>query len=283
MKFSWLTDIHLNFLQEDKRKQYYNEITRNCDAIVISGDIAEAKSVSNILEEMAYHIVKPIYFVLGNHDYYHGQIKDVRDAMMLLTKNNPHLFWLGCCEPIKLDNDTILVGEDGWADGRYGDYANTPVSLNDSRLIADLFQERILGRFQLLEKMQKLADEDANNLSFKLKEAAKQNPKKIVVVTHVPPFRETAMHEGKISSDDFLPFFSSKATGGALMQFAKEHSSMEILVLCGHSHDWCSYHPLDNLIVFVGAAEYTRPCSQGVIETKTLDFCLEAEPRTSVN
>lgn len=278
MKFAWLTDIHLNFLHEDKRKQYYDEIKRNCDAIVISGDIAEAKSVSKMLEEMARQVNKPIYFVLGNHDFYHGQINEVRDAMRLLTKNNPHLFWLGCCETIKLDNDTILVGEDGWADGRYGDYTHTPVSLNDSRLIADLFQERILGRFQLLEKMQQLADEDANNLRIKLKEAAKQNPKKIVVVTHVPPFRETAMHEGKISSDDFLPFFSSKATGDVLMQFANELDSIEILVLCGHSHDWCSYYPLDNLTVFVGEAVYTQPCSQGVIETKTLDFSLEVEP-----
>ncbi|MBI2791142.1 MAG: metallophosphoesterase [Gammaproteobacteria bacterium] len=283
MKFAWLTDIHLNFLYEDKRKQYYDEINRNCDAIVISGDIAEAKSVTNILQEMAHHIKKPIYFVLGNHDFYHGQINDVRDSMRLLTKNNPHLFWLGCCDPIKLDADTILVGEDGWVDGRYGDYANTPVSLNDSRLIADLFQERILGRFQLLEKMQQLADKDANNLYTKLETAAKENPKKMVVVTHVPPFRETAMHEGKISTDDFLPFFSSKVTGDMLMKFANEHTSIEILVLCGHSHDWCSYHPLDNLTVFVGKAEYTRPCSQGVIETKSLDFCIDSETSNSMN
>ncbi len=74
MKFAWLTDIHLNFLYEDKRKQYYEKIMLNCDAIVISGDIAEAKSITSILKEMAHHIKKPIYYVLGNHDFYHGHI-----------------------------------------------------------------------------------------------------------------------------------------------------------------------------------------------------------------
>ncbi|MBS0289814.1 MAG: metallophosphoesterase [Proteobacteria bacterium] len=273
MKFSWLTDIHLNFLYEDKRKQYYEAINRNCDAIIISGDIAEANSITRILEEMVSYINKPIYFVLGNHDYYHGQINEVRDEMRSLTLSNSLLFWLGCCEPIKLDEHTILIGEDGWADGRYGDYANTPVSLNDSRLIADLFQERVLGRFQLLDKMRQLADQDANNLYAKLKKAAQEGARKIIVVTHVPPFRETAMHEGKMSSDDFLPFFSSKVTGDILLKFANECSSIEILVLCGHTHDECIYHPLNNLTILAGKAEYTRPISQGVIETQTLDFC----------
>ncbi|MBN9286306.1 MAG: hypothetical protein BGO43_01135 [Gammaproteobacteria bacterium 39-13] len=283
MKFTWLTDIHLNFLDEEKRKKFYQELKQDTEALVISGDIAEAKSVTKILEEMVNHIARPIYFVLGNHDYYHGQINDVRDSMILLTKNNPYLFWLGCCDPIKLDKDTTLVGEDGWADGRFGDYTNTPVSLNDSRLIADLFQERILGRFQLLEKMQQLADKDAYNLYTKLKSAAEEKPKKMVVVTHVPPFRETAMHEGKISNDDFLPFFSSKVTGEMLVKFAMEYASIEILALCGHSHDWCVYHPLDNLTVYVGEAVYTQPCSQGVIETETLDFCTETESSNLIN
>ncbi|MBS0290738.1 MAG: hypothetical protein JSS07_11975 [Proteobacteria bacterium] len=106
-----------------------------------------------------------------------------------------------------------------------------------------------------------------------MKKAAQEGPHKIIIVTHVPLFRETAMHQGKISSDDFLPFFSSKATGDILLQFANEYSSIEILVLCGHTHDECIYHPLINLTILVGKSEYTRPISQGVIETQTLDFC----------
>ena len=109
MKLTWLTDIHLNFLNEERRIQFYQNIKDHGEAIVISGDIAEAGSLTAILEEMAHHINKPIYFVLGNHDYYSGQISDVRNAMALLTNHHPLLFWLGSCDPIKLDDNRFLL------------------------------------------------------------------------------------------------------------------------------------------------------------------------------
>ncbi|CZH31084.1 phosphoesterase [Legionella pneumophila] len=61
-------------------------------------------------------------------------------------------------EPLQLNNNTILVGQDGWADGQLGNYDDSQVVLNDSRMIADLFQEKLLGRSQLLAKMQQLTD-----------------------------------------------------------------------------------------------------------------------------
>ena len=144
---------------------------------------------------------------------------------------------------------------------------NSPVSLNDSRLIADLFREKLLGKVPLLNKMQQLADIDANHLYNKLETAATENPDKIIVLTHVPPFRETTLYEGKMSSDDFLPFFSSKATGDVLTTFANEHPFIKILVLCGHTHDPCEYHPLDNLTILAGRAEYNQPSLQRIIDS----------------
>lgn len=55
------------------------------------------------------------------------------------------MFWLPASGPQLLANNTILLGQDGWADGRLGDYQNSRVILNDSRMIADLFQESLLG------------------------------------------------------------------------------------------------------------------------------------------
>jgi predicted MPP superfamily phosphohydrolase len=69
MKLIWLTDIHLNFLTLENRMEFYQKvIAASGDKILISGDIAEAPSVSEILKEMAKTIQKPIYFVLGNHE-----------------------------------------------------------------------------------------------------------------------------------------------------------------------------------------------------------------------
>src|SRR3990167_5543361 len=261
MKLIWLTDIHLNFLDEELRCKFYQEIINlNGGIILISGDIAEADSISYLLKEMANEIKKPIYFVLGNHDYYRGQVNEVKSEMIALTDNEGLLNWLPACEPILLEDEVVLLGQDGWADGRYGDYANSTISLNDERMIADLFQAKIAGKYSLLEKMQELADRDAEKLKQNLSEAmVKHQPKKIIVLTHIPPFEEACLHKGKVSNKDWLPYFSSKATGDVLMKVAKENSETEFLVLCGHTHSEASFQPLKNLTVKVGKAEYYQP------------------------
>jgi predicted phosphohydrolase len=266
MKLVWLTDIHLNFLKSNARQKFYHEIiSTDCDAVLISGDIAEAPCLIDIMTEMAVHIIKPIYFILGNHDYYRGKIHEVRDALTSLSKTNKQLFWLPASGIQQLDSNTALLGQDGWADGRLGDYQNSTVALNDSRMIADLFQEKVLGKFQLLEKMQQLADADAAQLQSNLLQAISQHPKKIVVLTHVPPFKEACMHKGNASDDDWLPYFSSKVTGDILSQIAEENPSVEFLVLCGHTHSPAQYKPLVNLTVKAGHAEYYKPEIQELI------------------
>ena len=260
MKLAWLTDIHLNFLDEDERKKFYQEIINTgCDAVLISGDIAEAPCLVDILREMADQVNKSIYFVLGNHDYYRGQINEVREKVTILTTTHEQLFWLPASSIQQLDSNTILLGQDGWADGRLGDYQNSRVSLNDSRLIADLFREKIHGKFKLLEKMQQLADEDAVHLKNDLVQAANLHPKKIIILTHVPPFKEVCLHGEKFSDDDWLPYFSSKVTGDVLMQAAQENPSIEFLALCGHTHSEADYKALDNLTIKVGRAKYYQP------------------------
>lgn len=259
MKLLWLTDIHLNFLGSKKRKKFYETLSEG-DAVLISGDIAEAPSITVLLQEMATNIQKPIYFVLGNHDYYRGNIEIVRTEMCALTKATQLLHWLPACEPILLEEQTVLVGQDGWADGRYGDYHNSGVVLNDSLLIGDLFQQKILNRSSLLKKMQQLADEDAKQLDKKIEQAITlHHPRKIIVLTHVPPFKEACLYQGKISNEDWLPYYASKATGDVLMALAQKYSAIEFLVLCGHTHSRVCYNPLDNLIVKTGWAEYGQP------------------------
>ena len=181
-------------------------------------------------------------------------------------KTEKLLQWLSATGPVALGDDTVLLGQDGWADGRYGDYANSRVMLNDSRLIYDLFQKSILGKFPLLEKMQQLADSDAEQLRNDLSKAINDHkPNRIIVLTHVPPFKESCLYEGKMTNDDFLPFFSSKAIGDVLINIAEEHSNIEFLVLCGHTHDKAYYQPLRNLIIKVGSAEYYLPILQEII------------------
>ena len=95
MKLAWGTDIHLNFLEFADTKRFYQDIFETKpNAVLISGDIAETSTVSDILEEMAQHIAKPIYFVLGNHDYYQSSVENVRQAITRLSQVSHLIHWL---------------------------------------------------------------------------------------------------------------------------------------------------------------------------------------------
>jgi len=267
MKLSWLTDIHLNFLNVDERKTFYQEIIQTqCDGVLISGDIAEAHNVIELLTEMSNNIEKPIYFVLGNHDYYRGEVGEVRDEMTQLTYTNKLLFWLPAIEPFSLNSDTFLVGQDGWADGRFGDYAHSTYELNDSVYIEDLYQAKIAGKAKLLNTMQQLADHDANCLKRQLMQAIQQKPKKIIVITHIPPFEEVCAPRGDKQNIDLVPYYSSKATGDVLLNVSKDHTDIEFLVLCGHTHSKASSQLTKNLMVKVGNAQYGEPAVQKIIQ-----------------
>ncbi len=268
MRLAWVTDIHLNFLESTDRKRFYQDVVATgSNEVLISGDIAEAPTISEILEEMAQHITKPIYFVLGNHDYYQSSVENVRQRVTQLSQESPSVNWLPETGLVQLSKDTLLLGEDCWADGRYGNYADSRVMLNDSRMIQELREGSIIGKYQLLDAMQKLADSDAARLKKNLQLAVQQHSqKKIIVLVHVPPFRESCMHEGEISSDDYLPFFASKITGEVLLEAAKANPEIDFLVLCGHTHSSSYYKPLDNLTIKAGSVEYGKPIIQEIIE-----------------
>jgi hypothetical protein len=193
-------------------------------------------------------------------------VDSLRQEIIGLTKNEKLLHWLPSSSAHDLGNQTLLVGEDCWADGRHGDYTNSRVLLNDSRMINKLFQSSILGKYALLETMQHLADQDAQALKVRLSDViSNHRPKKVIILIHVPPFKEACLHDGKTSSDDFLPFFSSKITGEVLMQIAQENVDIDFLVFCGHTHGQAHFQPCDNLIVKVGTAEYRQPEIQEII------------------
>ncbi len=76
---AWLTDIHLNFLEPDALQRFLGEL-RECpaDTILLGGDIGEAPDVCDYLRQLDEALARPVYFVLGNHDFYRGSIQTVR-------------------------------------------------------------------------------------------------------------------------------------------------------------------------------------------------------------
>jgi Icc protein len=128
-KALWVTDPHLDFLKEDEVLRFYKQIAgENPDCILLGGDISIATRLQHHLELLEQAVKKPIYYVLGNHDFYRGDIESVRGIARKLT---PHLRWLGSTGIVKLTPNTCLIGHDGWGDARLGDFDGSDVRLND--------------------------------------------------------------------------------------------------------------------------------------------------------
>jgi hypothetical protein len=166
-----------------------------------------------------------------------------------------YLRWLPASGPIELAPGTGLVGHDGWADGRLGDYRRSPVLLNDYRLIDDFIGLDPLRRLALLNQ---LGDEAAEYFQRTLPEALGRW-KRLIVLTHVPPFAEAAWHMGRRSDDNWLPHFSCRAVGDVLLETARSHTDCDIRVLCGHTHSGGEVDILPNLRITTGSARYGEP------------------------
>lgn len=264
LRIGWLTDIHLNFVSPEKRSAFYSRIrSENLDGLLIGGDIGEADSVSVLLAELAGAMDEiPVYFVLGNHDFYRGSIRAVRGMVARQFASIPQLRWLPEAGIVVLTNDTALIGHDSWADGRLGDFFGSDVVMNDYVLIRELAG---LLKPELLAKLNALGDEAALFLEDCARHALAQR-RHVLVLTHVPPFREACWHEGQISGDAFLPHFACQAVGDRLTALMREHPQSSMTVLCGHTHGSGVVQILENLRVITGGAKYGQPELQRVFD-----------------
>ena len=72
-RLAWLTDLHLNFVTPGRVDRLCRAVRdAGADAVLLGGDIGEAPDVVGHLEGLDARLGLPLYFVLGNHDFYRG-------------------------------------------------------------------------------------------------------------------------------------------------------------------------------------------------------------------
>jgi len=264
VKLAWLTDLHLDCVDRDEDVvAFCNQVAATgADAVLIGGDVALATTIERSLTLIESALERPIYFVLGNHDFYGGSIAGVRDAVRALSRRSRWLRWLPDAGCVPLGDRTGLVGHDSYADGRLGHGARSELMLNDFFCIED-FQGKTPSEWY--ERLAALGDEAAAYFRETLPTALDRY-EHVVVLTHVPPFREACWHLGRISDDEGLPLFACKAVGEALVEVMQRRPDRRATVLCGHTHSPGVAQILPTLEVRTGHARYGAPCIQDVIE-----------------
>ena len=261
-RIAWLTDIHLDFLDAYEIDAFCQDIaSTDFDAALIGGDIGNAKTTKGLLTLLERRLQRPIYFVLGNHDFYGGSIAGVRAAMAELCTASHWLRWLAASGPIALSETTGLVGHGCWADGRLGNAARSRVQFNDYFYIEEFIG---LSQRQRFARLNALGDECAEHVRLALS-AALARFQHVLLLAHVPPFREACWYQGRTSGDEFLPHVACSVAGDAMVGIMRRYSGCDLTVLCGHTHGSGEVHVLPNLLVKTGGAEYGRPRIQELI------------------
>lgn len=282
----WVTDPHLDCVRGDAPRvfgQYLRQENPDAEALLITGDIAQANTFSSMLEGLAKSTGLPLYFVLGNHDAYGGSLYAARKA----ARGVKGAHWLPAAGVVAF-GETALVGQDGWYDGRLGAGSASKFLLNDFSRIKELRLEympraRRMGASMTIfgglpEHMRrevlnpvvllagKIADAEAEAAKKTLQSAVGQGFKKIVFATHVPPFEGAAWHQGEPSDHDALPWFASKVMGEAILSVAQQAPDVAFIVLCGHSHSPGTCDPAPNVHVLTGKAVYGSPYLAGTLD-----------------
>ena len=261
----WITDPHFNFLEPARFDAFVATLASSpIDALLLGGDLAEAPSVVAFLTALDAQLPYPIYFVLGNHDYYGGSIAHTRRDVARWQADSKRTQWLAQTDVVALTQTTGLVGHGGWGDARAGDFAGTPIMLNDYRLIREL---EGWDRPTLAGVLNTLGDEAAAHLRRSLT-IALERFREVLVLTHVPPFVEACWHDGALSDDQWSPHFTCLATGQVLLAAADAHPDRTLHVLCGHTHGAGHAQLRPNLTVATGGARYGAPALQPLLRVR---------------
>ena len=154
IRYAWLADIHLEFLGSKETVGFVKELAaKKLDGLFLTGDTSTALQIEAHLQLLEDVYQSPVYFVLGNHDYYGGSLETIRKMVEEICSESKWLHWLPVSGVVQLSKDTCLIGHDGWADGRFGDYASSKVLLNDYLKIQNFVKAGEIGRLAVLNSL----------------------------------------------------------------------------------------------------------------------------------
>lgn len=246
----WVTDLHLETLSPNQFTRFLGDIKSHPSKILlITGDLSLSRLVERHLIELSKALPdKRICFTLGNHDYFGGSIEGVEARINRLCIKKSNLIHLEGKQIIPLSDDTCMIGHRGWGDGRAGLGERSWAKNADFWMISELRG----SRQEAFKKIASLGDESAEAFRNILPLALMQY-RRVIVATHVPPFRQGLRFGERKCEPSRYPHFVNISAGNVLGGIAKGFPNRKISVLCGHTHTPRRATILPNLTVEVGA------------------------------
>ena len=205
-------DIHVKETDKGKWVDYFKEVSRNADVLVISGDLTDTgdEVEAQILADELKSCTIPVVAVLGNHDYEKGRHKLIRK---ILQNDQVHV----------LDGEAIVIKGVGFAGikGFGGGFDNHMLSMFGEGAMKAFVQEAVDEALHLDRALARIEQEH-------------ENMKKIAVL-HYSPVKETVEGEPEV----IYPFLGSSRLAEPLERrnvFAAFHGHAHAGKLEGKTH-----------------------------------------------
>jgi Icc-related predicted phosphoesterase len=175
-------DIHVRENERGKWTEYFREVSRKADVLLICGDLTDTgdEVEAQVLAEELKSCTIPVVGVLGNHDFEKGRHKLIRQ---ILQNQNVHI----------LDGESIVIGDVGFAGvkGFGGGFDKHMLSMFGEGAMKAFVQEAVDEALHLERALSRLDSEH-------------ENLKKIAIL-HYSPVRDTVVGEPEV----IFPFLGS--------------------------------------------------------------------------
>lgn len=166
-------DIHVKESDKGKWQDYFKEVSRQADVLLICGDLTDTgdESEAQVLSEELRACTIPVVSVLGNHDFEKGRHKLIRQ---IVQKENIHV----------LDGEAVVIADIGFAGvkGFGGGFDNHMLSMFGEGAMKAFVQEAVDEALRLDRALARL-DADHEHVTKK------------VAIMHYSPISETVMGE----------------------------------------------------------------------------------------
>ena len=261
-----LSDLHFDHCSEVQIVEFAKQIIS--DVILITGDISTSHKFRNHIFLFERYTNRPIYYVLGNHDFYYSSINEFRNKVCDIDRMSQFLKYLSSVPYIQLSNNTAIIGHDGWYDAN--NIISEEIYMNDWSLIKEYATTPDLNFYKIAQISKQICNISIKHIADSIAKVTKQkkNINNIIVATHVPPFEEIFQQISKspetINSrrkrfDILKPWYLSNSMGILLKKAADTFPHIKFSIFCGHLHENASVKIKDNLYCYTSEAIYSQP------------------------
>jgi Icc-related predicted phosphoesterase len=256
MKFWIFSDLHLDVNARHYNHMVINKPPTDYDAIIVAGDVCERMDRAiPYLQDLQLAQPSKIYYVPGNHEFWHSDIvTDVHEGHVLTRKRGTRNDVTMLYDNRVIVDDVMICGATMWTDFNY--FGSPQLTMDRVRRdFSDFWYIKYNGQPFTPERALQEFTETQQFFGECLRNAKTRGLKTVVVSHHAPSALSVL---DKYKADVFTSCFASTDVigSGALMPDLWVH---------GHVHNTCDYE-IKSLLGLSSTRVVCNPYGYGPLE-----------------